>query len=349
MFTYRQSNYKHFKQMAARYRRRQLGYDIKDIAKFGLKGGAAYAVKQGIVAGVKAVQGGPVKKKPSSRKKIKSEVKKIKKTIVKMKRHDDATTGTCRYRLMASYRQLSSNNAQSEATYSASDSTALQNSLASLKFFDASNPGTLLTANGGTGTYQRNYLFDSVTSKLIVRNNYQSDCKVKIYLCKVKDDTNQTPSACWAAGIADGGNASGVTQLNQFPTDYEVVKDLWNLKVVANKQLSPGDTCSVSHTEKDIEFDPATYDTHALEYQREYRSFQWLVVCEGVLAHDTTLDQQGIQQTGVDVMLHRSYCIKYNAGVNIKYIQLSEVIDTPTNGFVQSHQPIPDNIAYSVA
>lgn len=280
--------------------------------------------------------------------KLTKDVSRIKRSMKVMKQHDDATTGTLTYRDVTSFRLLSALNEQAVASYSGSKTSSMETALANLKFFDPANPATLITANGTSGTYQRNYLFDSISSKLVVRNNYQSDVKVKIYLCKPKDDTSQTPFDAWNSAIADGGNAADINQINQFPTDYDLLNDLWSLKVVSNTVLSPGQTATSSHTEKNVEYDPATVDTHSLIFQKEYKSFEWLVVIEGTLSHDVAADDQGLAPCGIDILSYKTIKVKYSAGVNIKYIVLAQVLDVPATTFIQSHQPIPDNISYSV-
>ncbi len=190
---------------------------------------------------------------------------------------------------------------------------------------------------------------------LVTNNNIwqqklvQSDCNLKVYLCKAKDDTSITPSSAWSSGLADSGNVSAITQLNQFPSDTDLFNDLWSSKVAGNFTLSPGQTASVSHTVKNVEYDPSLVDTHNLTYQKEYKAFTWMFVVSGVLSHDTTLNEQGMAACGVDFSHHVSTVISYDAGTNIKYVHVVENLDTPTNGFVQSHQPVPDNISYSVA
>jgi len=277
------------------------------------------------------------------------EIHQIKKAIKELKYSENASLGKLTYRKHDVYRALSTQNSQQVFIANGSTLTLMESALANLKFFNPSNPGTLITANGATGTYQRKYLFKSMTSKMVLRNNYQTDCSFKVYLCTPKDDTNQSPSDAWTAGIADNGNIAAISTLNQYPSDTDIFKDLWHTKVKGSYDLSPGQSVSISHSVGNVEYDPATADTHSLEYQKDFKNFVWMVVLTGTLSHDSSLDEQGISPAGLDIERKNTYVVSYDAGVNISFIYLDQSLDTPTNGFVQSHQPVPDNVSYSAA
>ena len=252
------------------------------------------------------------------------------------------------HRKMTPWTLSSAVNANGVADRSGNDTSIVENVLENLRYYDPSTPGTLITANFNTGTYQRSVHFKSVTQSMLLRNNYQSDVKVKVYLCTPKKDTNQGPSAAWTAGIADNPATIATTALlNQYPTDFQVFNDLWKVKVAVNTTLAPGESAKASHTAKDFEYDPAVVDSHALTYQRKYKSFAWLLVVSGVPSHDSALSQIGLAQAGIDYVMNRTCIVSYDAGVNIKFVVPQNTLDTPTNGFIQSHQPVPDNIAYS--
>ena len=280
--------------------------------------------------------------------KVKNDISSIKRSIKEMKQHDDATTGTMTKRQLLSSRLLSNINEQASVAIDMNGTGVIEGALTALKFFNPAVPGTLTTASGVSGTFQRNFLFDTMAGKVVVRNNYQSDAHVKIYLCKVKDDTSNDPRTAWSSGVVDGGDATGVDQLNQYPTDYNLLNDLWSLKVVSNTVLSPGQSVSCSHAERNIEYDPSTVDTHSLTYQKEYKAFQFLVVLSGSLSHDVAADDQGFSAAGLDILTYRTLKVKYAAGVNIKYLVMSEALDTPATSFVQSQKPVSDNLAYSI-
>lgn len=289
------------------------------------------------------------RKKACTKKKLVQKVCTMENQIKSLKMSENASLGQCTYRLLDSSRRLSNVNEQESSFFSPNSINNIETAIQNLKYFDPSAPGTLVTAAFGSGTYQRNVLLKSISQSLEIRNNYQSDCKLKVYLCTCKDDTSISPLNAWQSAYGDGGNATNENQLNQYPTDYDLVNDLWKLKVVINTALSPGQSVTCSHSVKNIEYDPATTDTHPDSYQKEYKAFGFLVVLHGTVSHDTAVSEQGIAQAGVDIIRKSTTVVSYDAGINIKYVQLDEDLDTFTNGAVQSHQPIPDNIGYSVA
>lgn len=283
-----------------------------------------------------------------SRRKSRSGVKDCKKAIRKLQKQTDASTGTMVFRQHNASAIISSANLTNQGLYGCLSTASIESALSNLKYYDPSTPGTLITASASSGTYQRNFLIEQAYMSLDIRNNYQSDVRVLVYLCKVKDDTDQTALQAWTAGIADGGNATAITQPNQYPTDYNLVKDLYSLKRLKDVQLRAGQHCSVSHCERNIEYDSSTVDTHNLSYQKEYKAFQFLVVVQGVIAHDGSLSQYGLIGAGVDIENKLRYKVVYNAGVNIDYIHLDNNLQTFTNGAVQSNKPANTNQGWSL-
>jgi len=286
----------------------------------------------------------PITKKGKTLRTMKSQIRSLQQS-------ERQSLGQMTARNIYSQRVLASANQQQIATISNPlSTTTIENALGNLKFFDPANPGTLVTASMAVGSYQRNVLFKSVTSKLLVRNNYQTDVNVKVYLAQIKDDTNFDISSAWVNAVADGSNMVGTTELGQYPSDYNQVNDLYKVSMLSKASLSPGQSMTCSHTVKDIEYDSSTVDSHGLIYQREYKSFQFLLVITGQLGHDTVSDQQTHLEAGVDCQVLDTYVVKYDAGINITYTHVNNYMDSAfTNLGVQSHQPTPDNIAFSIA
>lgn len=280
---------------------------------------------------------------------LSKDVSQLKAAVRDLRYSENATLGTLTFRSLNTYRILAPINSLASASYALASIATLESVLAQCKFFNPAVPGTLTTADVTSGTYQRNVLFKSQTNQLIIRNNYQSDCNIVVYLCIVKDDTDQTPLAAWDAGVIDGSNAADRNALNQYPSDYNVVKDLYSLKRVLKTTLAPGQSTKCSHTVNNVEYDPATADTHGLSYQKEYKANFFMVIIQGTISHDSVADEQGFAAAGVDIEQRRTHIVSYDAGINISYNYLSTGPDSFTNGAVQSHQPIPDNVGYSVA
>lgn len=283
--------------------------------------------------------------------KRKSKIKKIEKDIRSLRKYDKTGMGIHTHRKLASTNLTSSVNAQGWAILGNSATTGnYELALANLKYFDSST-NTLVTADAASGTYSRTVEFKSVGAHLEIRNNYQVPCDYTLYLCKIRDDSSLSASTCWTNGLAnDQSNITALTQLGNYPTDYSSVNDIWNLSVSKKGRLLPGETVTASHYEKDISYDPSKTDSHALSYQRELKSFQFLLVIRGIIGHDTVQDEQTLLQAGVDVKSSETWVVQYNAGKTLNRFYTDNGMDTAfTNAGVATNQPVADNQSYSLA
>lgn len=284
-----------------------------------------------------------------SNQKLTQDLKGMKLQVKKLKKFDDQSTGFMTNRVAKTGTLRSAANAQNTVFDSPSDVVTLEARLASCKYFDPSTPGTLVTGSPAAGSYQRRILFNSITMTTTYRNNYQVPVNLIVYLCEVKEDTSITPLTAWSGGIPDGSNLSSTTDLNQYPTDYNQVNDLWKLTKHCEVTLQPGQEKVVTNTCKSFDYDPATVDTHALSYQRDYRAFGFLTVIKGALMHDTLVaGEQGISQSGVDYETKFTYKVKYSAGINITYSVVDNTYDTITNDGVLSNKPAAENQQYAI-
>lgn len=270
--------------------------------------------------------------------------------IKDLRQSEKASLGTLKYRsFVCQNRLLSAESSMNSMNINQIGTANLEAVMTKLKFFNPAIPGTLTEASGVAGTYQRNIYVKNIASEVLLRNNYQTDAKVTVYLCTVRDDTSQTPTLAWDKGIEDGTNLTLRTELNQYPTDYNLFNDLWHTRILSKQTLSPGQSIECKYQTKGFEYDPATVDTHTLTFQSEYRGSCVLVVLEGTLAHDSVADQQGLAPAGVDISYKNTYTVSYNAGINISYTFVDNAVSTMTTLPVQGHQPISDNQSYSVS
>lgn len=295
----------------------------------------------------------PLRGKPAKRRVRKprpSKIKNCSKAIRELQRHDRASLGDMTYRELSAQQILCTPGTQKVHEFSgACTPSSIETVLAQCKYFDPATPGTLVVGSQAAGTYQRNTLIKSISAKLLLRNNYQSDVKVKVYLCHAKDDSNVSPEGAWSNAIADGSNLSALTELQQYPTDYDLFNDLYRSKVVVNTTLAPGQSITTANTEKDIEYNSAVMDTQSLTYQKQNKMFGWLVVISGTTMHNPATGVQSLGAGGVDALTSTTYRVKYDAGINIRYIYCVNDVPVGADTDVQSHQPIPDNITYSAA
>lgn len=254
------------------------------------------------------------------------------------------------YRAIGSNRFVFDENKQGASTVAVNRVQDIESILARCKFFDPSTPGTLIEGSLAAGTFQRNVRFENITSSVTFRNNYMTTIEATVYLCQVKDDTDLAPLTAWANGLSDGTNLTSIFDLGQYPSDYDVVKDLYKLKVAKKVILAPGESCSTFHKTGAFEYSPSTVDAHPVAYQTEYKSFDWLVVAKGCVGHDVGISSIANMPGGLDVSWTNVYKVKYDAGVNIRFTHVdnSNAASFP-NGGVMSQKPIGENQAFSIS
>lgn len=273
----------------------------------------------------------------------------LKKKVSQMQKNMNSSMGTLIYRDRRVAKVLSVANSKNYGVMPGEPRCSqLELVLAQLRFFNPATPGTLTQGNGSTGTYYREFNFKSIASNCVVRNNYQVPVKVTIMCCTVKHDTSINPAAAYEQGLSDVGNPSSTSNLTYF-TDSKEFGNLWVISKSSTRTLSPGSSYKLTHSVKNVMYDPSLFDSHGLEYQKRFKNFSWVVKVEGVVGHDIALDQQGSLPSGVDVQLNYTYNVYYDAGIDLKYIFVNDASTGFTNGGVVSSKPVSDNIGYSVS
>lgn len=220
---------------------------------------------------------------------------------------------------------------------------AIEAELAVLKYYDPSTPGTLITTNGAVGTYQKSYNFTNIDTKVSVTNNYQIPVKVVLYCFVPKDDTSIAPTTAFVDGIAKKG-VTDTTALNIYPSDSDLLNQLWSFHKTKKFTLAPGRTVVQSLHLKDILFDPSMKDSHSDAFQKRWGAHAWCIRIEGVTAHDGV--NIGTAQGSVDYRVDIKTRIKYDAGVDVDQIGLTETVGTMTTPLV-SQRPVADNQFYA--
>ncbi len=210
-----------------------------------------------------------------------------------------------------------------------SQKSAIETAISVLKFFDPATPATLQDVNYNNGTFQKQILIKN-SSKIHFKNNYSVPVKLELWICRPKADTSQSPASAITAGFADIG-AIAINDPLSRPLDSYILRDLWTLKRKKNVILQPGQSCMASHSEKPFSFDTSLVDTHNLDYIKQFKANSWLYRVEGVLAHDSIEDQQGLQRAGVDLYLDKTFVVKYDAGIDLNFIITSNGTDGFTN------------------
>lgn len=274
--------------------------------------------------------------------------KKVKSQIRELKRLAESDMGILTYRSRAVGRVIATAGVQAVSATAGSATSIIETALGQLRYYNPSAPSSLTTADGASGTYQKEFLIDTTYSSLIIRNNYQVPCKVSVYVCVPKEDTSIAPQTAWSNGLTDESNSAN-TVVNIYPSDSSQFNDLWKIKKSIRKELQAGSELNVSDSHKSFQYDPSLYDSHPTEYSRKCGSVAYMIVIQGVVCHDTALDEQTTIGCGVDWMLDRTLKIKYSAGADIRYTYINNSLDTLTNSGVVSSKPVADNIGYSLS
>lgn len=272
----------------------------------------------------------------------------LKNQVRELKRLAESDMGTLTYRERYTSQILSSVNTAATSVIDGNSLTIIERVIAQLRYYDPAAPAALVTADGTTGTYQKEFYVKKCFHKLKLMNNYQVPCEVALYVCRVKDDTSQTPKQSWTNGLADQSNVND-TSMIVYPTDSGMFNDLWSIALSKKLILQPGDSTAVSFATKPFQYDPSISDSHALTYQTRVKSYSFMIVVKGLYGHDTAVAEVGALQAGVDTVVTRSYEVRYSAGADIKYVYCVDNSDTFTNGGVVSNKPVSDNQGYSVA
>lgn len=232
------------------------------------------------------------------------------------------------------------------------DAADIETAAAGLRYYDPSVPGTLVTAAAGTGTYSRQLYVKQLSYAIEIKNNYHAPALVKVYLCKPKTDTSDSPVTLYEASIDDqivgaDGNEDNTTLL--FPGDMRLLNKIWDLKVLKNRVLQPGQTIRCANYEGNFTYNPSVSDTQTDTWTKNARAFGFLVRVEGCPGHDTTLDQQNITQAGVDILGVKTYKFIYDAGVSLDDISYSDNRDTITADCYFSARPQAAQQLYKVS
>jgi hypothetical protein len=256
--------------------------------------------------------------------------------INKIKKDVESGMGTFQKKVRVESRVLSGVNAVNHSFSAAVNITGIEGAIDNLPVFNPSLPGTYTFVDFKSGTQKKEVLIKA-HSKFLVKNNYNSPAKVSIYLVFPKNDTSITPTTAMTAGLNDiSGNPATLTITSPmiYPNHSPQFRDLWSIKKQQTKVLEAGQVMSMSNTTPQFQYDPSFADDHNLQYQRRYMCHGYLVRVEGVLGHDTSADERGILQAGIDCSNQITYTVRYEAGADIEYLEVDDTFDTFTGAGV---------------
>lgn len=281
-------------------------------------------------------------------------VKTLAKQVKNLQCLTNASMGCLTYRNIAYTGTVTAeNNRQNVVSINAINKGFYQLVLDQLRFYDPSNPATLITADGSLGLNDKSFCFETVVSSLTIRNNFRTPCYVSIYYCKNKSDTDEDPHTIWSNNVSDKVvSGQGIECPFIYPNDCEQLKEYWTLSKSTKKQLEPGETYQCSYVSPKFDYEPNTNESKdALYYRQQTHSFSWLVVVRGVLGHNTEEGEEnrvGYIKSGIDCLVKNTTKVKYNAGASLDLIYCDyDENDHLNNIGIVSNKPPSQNINWS--
>lgn len=250
-------------------------------------------------------------------------------------------------RIRDSTRTLVGANASIFDSYTGIRTSTIEAALTNLRFYDTAT-NAIVTKDLSSGTYMRQILFPYIMQTCTWTNNYQVPVKCQFYMLGTRADTNVSADSYFTGGLVDIGNPSP-TAVNVYPSDSTHLTRACYVKSSKKCILGPGKSVTLKHVKRNVIYEPAYEDTHAQNYQDRFGTVQPALRLEGLVGHDTTLTEVGQIPGGVDCLIKTTFVISYDAGINLKTVEVVDTNDTFTNGGVITMRAIPDNVAYSVS
>lgn len=282
----------------------------------------------------------PYRKKAKPYRKKQSQLMKLTRKVARISTDVKTTTGILTYRSSTYHRLLAPQNTTIVNNYPWNDVGNIELAVAQLRYYDIKIPGTTLVANFSTGTDSKAVQIVSAGRRINIRANYNQDCRYWVYLCKVKMDTDLTPSVLWSDGVSDATNGI-VNDVLIYPSDSHSLNEIWDVKIAKKGLLLAGRQISCSYNDnKPHFFDPALIDAQSTNYSRKNHAFAFLVRVCGVVGHDVIDNTlHGVAETAVDVETFQYYKIKYNAGMDVSYVHQVDGGDDMTTGTMTCNKP----------
>lgn len=241
-------------------------------------------------------------------------------------------------------------NAQNVKWITGNQTTALDDVLPELKYYDPSS-GLFTSPDPGTASgAQTKFRFKYVSAKLSVRNNGNFDAHVRIYCCWPKQTTQDQPNVIWSSNLSESSNATSTANWDVKPSDVNDLTKIWNLRVCGDYIIRPGQTVEVNNSVKDIMFQP---NTVAEEWSTDYKAFGFLMVSSGTVCHGTSTGppdetQMMLHNAGqLDWYLKRNFVVEYEAGTNANMHHYNYQFESVGSASRQGHVTDPTVEGYT--
>jgi hypothetical protein len=277
-------------------------------------------------------QGRKRRHKVGAKPKIAKSLKGLRKQVQNIRKELETDRGVLIYRSRDTSEKTSSEGQKAVHGFTGIAGGTIQSALAQCRYYNPSDPANLVTADGETGTFSREFFIKRSYVSLTVRNNYEVPVRISLHVCLPKQATNTSALTHYTQGLTDVGNPSNVSPM-VYLTDSKEFNLNWVVAKSKKKELQPGQKMFISHNNKAFDFDTADYDSHALSFQKKYGGSYLIMFMEGVLGHEeANVAQYNSIQAGVDCEIRRIVEVHYAAGSNIKYIYVDDGGDTFTTG-----------------
>lgn len=258
-------------------------------------------------------------------------VKKNAKKIALLNKYNESLMGLLKVRFIDTNLQSSPINQATNLFYYINDATSIENCLAQLRYYDPTTPGSLVTSNFNSGTYQKEVIIDYQSLKVNMMANYNVPVKYVAYFVDVKEDTSITALTAFTNGIPKMSNTTS-NSIWISPSDVPLFKDLWTIKKTIKGIIPPGTVKSFYMKGGRFSYDPSLYDSHTLLFQKKFKARGIMIRIFGQIGHDNAvLNEVGRCDTECDVESIKKYNIKYNAGADIEFVYIADGSDNFTN------------------
>ncbi len=245
-----------------------------------------------------------------------------------------------------------SRNEANHQKFQGADASLLQVVLGRVPMFDQATPGTPNFPSLSADDISKSIMMKH-SLKMTVVNAYQVPVKVRVYSCVTKDDSNIHSISAMANGLANmpdhATNPVTITDRRIYPSDAKQLYQLFNVKMVKNKILLPGEKIVLTRHSKKFKFDPSEFDNHSSEHQRSWDYHEYLVRVEGCLGHNllATPTLFGSAQATIDVYTECTVEFDYDsAGAKYYQVRLAAGLgDIGATGVVGMSN-VTDNQAY---
>lgn len=272
-------------------------------------------------------------------------MKKIKADIKELKQKENSTRGLYTSRvLVANVKGAVEGRSQASGglvfRYDLNHCTGIEGPMAKFRYYNPSAPSSLVIADFTTGDYSKVANVVRSHVKITMRANYHTDIHVSCWEYRVESDTDIVMPTGWTLALQDMSNETTATAgptLNTnsliFPTDCPLLTDIWIMKLVSKKLLKVGQerTFFLAGPDKPFEYDPALFDNHPLEYQKQYGARGLLFRLHGPISHDSVVaNEVTYGRAAVDVIQENVYVYDYEAGAGITFVETTEGLDDQT-------------------